>query len=193
MSELQTRGYITAFTSDYVRKNLSADEWKAAVSRFSPGLQKVVSGDVKHAGWYPVSMMCELHSVIATTIAHNDVDRARQAFINCGKYVASEATNTFLKMLLKMLSPSMFAKKLPDVFKRDFQGGARMETELDGHTITCRIYDMPGFDHCGATAPGFVAAAFEAMGKKVEAISVHEWSLERPNVDGVWFELTWKD
>jgi hypothetical protein len=193
MTELQGRGYLIAYAANYLRDNVSKDEWKRINGELSPELQGLLSsGDVKHAGFYRISLLNELTNQIVTTIGRNDDAKAREALFTCGKYIAREATNTFLRLLLKMLTPSLLVKKLPEVFRRDFTMG-RVTSELNGRTLTVHYYDVPGFQHCGATSPGFVATAFETMGKTVENLTVHDWSLAQPNVDGTWFELTWKD
>jgi hypothetical protein len=93
---------------------------------------------------------------------------------------------------MKLLNPGIFAKKLPDIFSRDFSSG-RMTVEMNGRTLTARIFDAPGFNHGIVTSTGFVATAIEAMGKKVEKFNVHDWSVDRPNVDGCGFDMTWRD
>jgi hypothetical protein len=95
-------------------------------------------------------------------------------------------------MFLRILTPALFAKKLPDVFRRDFSGG-RLEVNVTDHTMTCKMFDMPGFEHAGALCPGFASFPLESMGKKIDKVTVHDWSLARPNVNGTWYELSWKD
>jgi hypothetical protein len=192
MAELQLRGYLIAHTAEFIRERLGASEWASVLSTLSPELQGVLSSQVKHGGWYAMSHLTELNRVTTSIVCKGDSARAQQALHDCGRYVAGEATNTFLKMLLKMLTPNLFAKKLPDVFRRDFSSG-RLESTLSGRTLTCRYYELPGFEHCAPLSSGFAAKAFEGMGKKIEQFRIKDWSLEQPTVDGTSFELTWSD
>jgi hypothetical protein len=192
MSDFQTRGYLIATTARFFRDGVGDKEWERIRAGFSTPLQQVLAGSMKPAAWYPISIMNELNRGIAATIGRGDDETARDAFFRCGKFSAREATNSFLKMFLKILTPALFAKKLPDVFKRDFTSG-RLEVEVKDHTLTCRMYEMPGFEHGGALCPGFASFPLESMGKSIEKVKVHDWSLAAPNVDGTWFELTWKD
>ena len=192
MSETHMRGYIIVHTIQYLREKLGDTEWARIESSLSPGLQAVLAGEVKHGGWYPISHTVELNRVLLDRMAQKDDASARDALHHCGRYIAGAATNTFLKMLMKMLTPGLFARKLPDVFRRDFSSG-RLESSLEGRKLICRYYDVPGFEHSAVLASGFAAKAFEGMGKDVETFSVHNWSLREPNTDGSWFELTWKD
>jgi hypothetical protein len=192
MAEMQMRGYIIVHTVQYLRDKLGDAEWNRVSSTLSPELRAVLSGEVKHGGWYPISYTTELNRVLLDKTVKGGDDAAREALHSCGRYIAGAATNTFLKMLMKMLTPNLFARKLPDVFRRDFSSG-RLESSLDGRKLTCRYFDVPGFEHSAVLASGFAAKAFEGMGKEVETFSVHKWSLAEPNLDGSWFELTWKD
>lgn len=192
MADLQLRGYLISHTAQYLREKLGESEWEHSSRTLSPELQEVLSGEVKHSGWYPISRLAELNRLMITKLCKGNAERAQQALHDCGRYVAGEATNTFLKLLLKMLTPNLFAKKLPDVFRRDFSGG-RLESTLNGRTLSCRYYELPGFEHCAAISSGFAAKAFEGMGKKIDGFSVHNWSLDEPSIDGTWFELTWRD
>ena len=192
MAEMQLRGYMIVHTAQYLREKLGEAEWVRSCNGLSAELQQALSSEVKHGDWYPMSHFTQLSRVITTKLAKGDTDQARKALHDCGRYVAGEATNTFLKLLLKMLTPGLFAKKLPSVFRRDFSAG-RLESALSGRTLSCRYYEVPGFEHCAAVASGFAAQAFEAMGKEVENFSIHNWSLAEPCIDGAWFELTWKE
>lgn len=192
MEELQGRGYLIAHTAGFLREKVSKSDWAGIEGQLSPELKRHLSGKIEHAGWYPISLLNELTRQLTKTLGHNDTEASREALFQCGKYVAAEATNTFLKIFLKILTPNIFVKKLPDVFKRDFTSG-RLVSDLSGSTLSCRYYELPNFEHIGALGPGFTATALETMGKQVQKIVLHDWSLEAPCVEGAGFELTWKD
>lgn len=192
MSELRGRGYLIAHSGSYLREKAGKAEWQRIEGQLSPELKRLLEGKVEHAGWYPISLLNELTRHLTATVGRGDDETAREALYQCGRYVAAEATNTFLKIFLKVLTPSVFVRKLPDVFRRDFTAG-RLESELNGKTLTCRYYDLTELEHIAALGPGFAATALEAMGKKVKGVVLHDWSLEAPSVDGARFELTWAD
>ena len=192
MTELVGRGYLIAHTADYLKDNLDGAEWSRRVAGMSPDLQRIVGGEVKPAGWYPITLLNEINLVVAMTVGRGEDERAKEALYTCGRYISREATNTFLKVVLRMLTPGLLVKKLPDVFRRDFSAG-RLTAELQDKTLFVRIYEMPGLDHVVVTSAGFVTNAFEAMGKKVDKLKINEWSRAEPSRDGASFELTWKD
>jgi hypothetical protein len=175
-----------------LRDTLGHDGWSRASAELSRELQELMRRDIKHAGWYPITHVSELTRAVASNVGMNENDRARDALFTCGKYVAAEAANTFLKMLLKMLSPGLFVKKLPDIFRRDFSAG-RLTAELSGRRIRCRHYDLHGFHHIGVLSAGFMATALEGMGKTIENLEFFDWGLDQPYVDGTGFDVTWKE
>jgi hypothetical protein len=183
---------LITLTIAFLRETLGPEGWSRVSTGLSPELQDVMRREIKHAGWYPIAHVSELTRTVARNVGMSENDRARDALFTCGKYVAAEAANTFLKMLLKMLSPGLFVKKLPDIFRRDFSAG-RMTAELSGRRIRCRHYDLHGFDHIGVLSAGFMATALQGMGKTVENIEWLDWALDRPYVDGTGFEVTWKE
>ena len=61
-----------------------------------------------------------------------------------------------------------------------------------GDKIVLRLSNMAGFDHVPCTAAGFVKFALGTMGKTVEQVQIHSWSLTDPCADGARAELTWK-
>jgi hypothetical protein len=192
MSDLQARGYLVKNIANFVKERVEPAEWARASRGLSPELRQLVEGDIKVAGWYPIGQLNELSQVILEFIARGDEERARQAFQTCGEYCAREAVNTFLKLLLKMLTPGLLVKKLPDIFRRDFSDG-RLVPELNGRTLTCRHYDLPGFNHCALYSSGFVIAAFAAMGKTIDSIVLRDWSLASPYVEGTCYDIVWKE
>jgi len=188
MSELQVRGYIVSTTASYLRHRM-ADQHAKVFANLSPSLRKILD-DIKPAQWYPVAAVSELNRVIVAEAGGNVDERARDELRKCGNHMAHEATNTFLKLFMKMLTPGLFAKKLPDLWSRDCSGG-RLVVSADDKKLSCQFFDAAGYDHLGAVATGYVGFALEAMGKKIDKVVLRDWSVQQPNFNGVSFDLVW--
>lgn len=193
-TEFQVRGYMVVnagkFLVDKSRELEGEAASRRAMERLSPETRAALEG-AKPAGWYSVNAISELFGQIAG-LASGDEDRAREMLIDAGAFNAKEATNTFLKLLMRMLSPPLFARKLPDFWRRDCTRG-RLEVEVTGQRLLCRFYEMEGFDHVVAGTAGFASFALGAMGKTVEKITLEGWGLDRPWSEGASMELAWKE
>jgi hypothetical protein len=193
MTQLQGRGYMITHATGFLREKVGEAQWPKVRAQFSPELQALLASELKHAGWYPMSLFNEVTRQIVEHVGKNEQEASREAIHQCGRHIAREATNTFLRMLLRLLSPALLAKKLPELLKRDFSGGGQLVAELNGRTLICEYIDMNEFEHCIAYASGFVATAFESMGKKVQSIELPGWSVDKPSVDRARYELTWAE
>jgi hypothetical protein len=189
MSEFQVRGYTIVNAVKYLKHALGEEGARQVFEGFSPGLQHALTSAAP-ADWVPVSHISEAHRAIAA-LGKGDEDRARNELITSGRWIANEATNTFLKLVMKVLTPALFAKKLPKLWSRDATCG-RYEVDVTEDRLVCRLHEMEEIDHMAPSALGYVTFALEAMGKKIESSKLHGWSLAKPNASGAWFELYWK-
>src|SRR5688572_5929622 len=105
MTELQGRGYMITHALSFLREKVGNDQWPRIQAQFTPEMQALLASDVKHAGWYRMSLFNEITRQVIANVGRNEPDASREALFQCGKYMAREATNTFLKILLKLLTP----------------------------------------------------------------------------------------
>ena len=182
------RSYMLVSTANYLRHKLGASEGQRLLDTLSPETRAILTAE-KPAAWSPMSNYVELLRTVAA-LGKGDDAKARDSLIDAGKFVAQEASSTFLRLFLKMLTPNLFAKKVPSVWSRDFSRG-RAEAEISDKGLVFRMFGISGMDHIPCTAPGFVTFAMETMGKSIKTVTVHKWSLEEPCVDGAYFKLEW--
>src|ERR1700722_8696935 len=76
---------------------------------------------LKPGHWYPRAEVMTLWRAVAE--AGDSEATAYDNLVRCGEFSANAAAGTFLKFLLKVLTPRMFARKLPDFWAHDHQGG----------------------------------------------------------------------
>jgi hypothetical protein len=148
--------------------------------------------EVKPAEWYPRQYSVHVLRAIA---AHSGKDeRAVQAdLVRCGIFISTEATNTFLKILMKMLTPALFGKKIPDFWSRDMKGG-RFEVDVskaNERRIQLALCDVEGFDHIGVVSIGWISFGMQAMGKSDVKIVQQGWSLATPGANKITYDLSW--
>jgi hypothetical protein len=189
MAENQMRGYGLLSAVTYLRKMAGEQRAKQILDGLSPETKQAIAA-AKEASWCSSKSIAEVYRAIAS-LSNGDEGAAQKSLIDCGKYAAQEASNTFLRLLMKLLTPTMFAKKLPDLWSRDCTVG-KIVTEVHNDRIRNRLVDMTGFDHIAPVAVGYVAFALEAMGKSITKMELHGWSLATPSPSDCWFEVFWK-
>lgn len=139
--------------------------------------------------WVPRSGMVALLRGIAA--AHDDEDAARLALVGAGRRVCESATATFLRLLIKVLNPRMFASKFPELFRRDHKGGSIELREVRDGALLLQIRDVAGFDHAGPFMAGWIGFALEALGLRVTELTVTPWSRAQPGPACVDFAARW--
>jgi len=187
--DFRVRAYMARSAATFMQDTFGEAELARILKDVSPGARSAATA-LKPAEWCPVSEFAELLRALATK-SDGKSEHARDRLVACGEFIAREATNTFLKIVIRMLTPSLFAKKLPDLWKRDCSGGT-FEVDAADNKLVIRLAGMDGFDHVPCTAAGFVKFALTTMGKTVEQVQIHNWSLTQPCADGARVELTWK-
>jgi hypothetical protein len=164
-------------------------------SRLLDGLPEAVRSDLfslKPAEWYPRSYSVAVLNAIASHHG-GDEEAAKNDLKRCGTFIANEATNTFLKLLMKILTPKLFFKKLPEFWARDQKGG-HFEVDVDSGTansLELRLCDVEGFDHIAAISLGFISFGLTAMGKQNVNVEQQGWSLARPGPKEIIFQVSW--
>jgi len=189
-SSMQGRGYVLAATVSFLNETVGPANSQQIINGLSSDLRRVVQ-NVQPAEFYPITLFAELNRALVQHLAGDDEEKARQVLIQCGRHMGREASNTFLRLLMKMLTPKLIVKKLPDFWRRDFTFG-RIEVQTSERGLQCFLFDMPGYDHCCPLSAGWQEFNLEAMGKTLEKTAIHKWSLAEPYQQGTSFEIHWK-
>lgn len=176
--------------------NFLETQYEPAVSR---GLLETIPPDIrqglrnlKAAEFYPRAYSVALLRAIA--LRHGDKEKAvYDDLVRCGTFIATEATNTFLKLLMQILTPTQFAKKIPEFWKRDQTGGFfEVDTSGAKHgALKLELCDVEGFDHIGVVSIGWISFGLTAMGKSDVLVTQHGWGLGNPGPKEVGFEVRW--
>jgi hypothetical protein len=186
----QIRGYSLKQTAKYVETRFDADTRKR-VAEMIPSTVRTLMGSFEPAEWYPRDYSTALFRGIAA--AKGTEQGAYADLVQCGEFIASEATNTFLKLLMRIMSPTLFAKKVPEFWKRDQRGG-HFEADVsqaDKGRIGMKLVDVEGYDHIGIVSIGWIQFGMAALGKKGVVIKQDGWSLAKPGPHTISYEITW--
>jgi hypothetical protein len=186
------RGYTMMGCMAYIDEHYDEPTRK----RIYDGLSPEVRGQMttyKRVDWYPRIHLVEFMRGIAS-VQGGDQAKAFEELVSCGESVARDAATTFLRLLMKILTPVLFAKKIPDIWERDSKGGKMVAdaSRVDERVMVMRLTDVEAFDHVGPLACGWIRFAMTAMGKKGVVVTAAEWSLATPGPRDLTLTVTWQ-
>jgi hypothetical protein len=185
------RGYSVKQQLNFLQTQYEPGVSERLLSQISGEIREGLTS-VKPAEWYPRQYSVAILRAIAS---HRGTDESavQDDLIRCGTFIATEASNTFLKILMKMLTPALFAKKIPDFWQRDQKGG-HFEVDTSNTKegqLRLKLCDVEGFDHIGVIGIGWMSFGLKAMGKDDVVVTQHGWSLGSPGPKDISYEVTW--
>jgi hypothetical protein len=189
MSEAMIRGYSIQRAAGFVREHYSEATCKVIESNYSEETRHLLV-DMNPVTWYPRRHEVEILKAIVEVAGK---ENAYQELLACGRFICGEAINTFLRVALRIMSPVLFSKKLPSMWKRDQRGGT-FEADLSraaDKQVVLTLSDVADYEHCGPLTAGFFSFMWNAMGFPKAMIAQHGWSYERPGPAEVVFEVRW--
>jgi hypothetical protein len=182
---------IKAYALIYTRCFLIGDP---DLCRRIPSVQldslRAAEPDCKLTDWVAREEVTRILELIAASAP--DEQTAHADIVRCGRAIGEQATSTFLKLLFKLLTPAMFARKLPDFWRRDHhEGYAEVERLETGHLVV-DFKDIDGYTHAAPLIHGWVAYVLErVIPSPLGAVTCTPWSLAEPTASAVRFEARW--
>jgi hypothetical protein len=190
MEEIATRGSAILASVEFSDALCDKAGQRRVRETFSPEL-KAALVTMKRTTWHPRAAWIEVLRAVASV--HNDPVVSKADLAECGKAICEDAANTFMKLLLKIMTPRLFAKKFPDFWLRDMRGGVMTvdPSELEQNRFVAYLKDVEGFDHVGPAGNGFIGFAMEKITGGPVKIIVSPWSLERPGPAEIRWDVSW--
>jgi len=145
---------------------------------------------VSRTNWYPYRLVAEMNRGIY--LAGGGDEAGYTATVSAGAAAAKDATQTFLRLLIKLMTPEIMARKWPTVWKRSHNFGT-MDTKLDPgveRRLLMRLGDVEGYDYIAPVAVGFLTYSLQAMGLP-QASVLQRGDRSVPAASAVEFEVTW--
>lgn len=149
-------------------------------------------GKVDNVTWYPRQDISEVLGAIAAH-HHQKDGTEREALEGVGSCIGETATNTFLKLIMRILTPSLFTSKLPDFWRRDHRFGALTPSLFDttGRRMLVSLTDVEGYDYIGPVAEGFLRFALDGVFKYQNVRCKYDWDIKNPGPASIDYEFTW--
>lgn len=163
----EVRAQCLVGVTAYLNK-LPTDLSEQIQSGYSPEVRRALQ-ETQPNVFFPIEYWKE--AIDGVVALQPDVRKARQEVSNIGVCICEGTVNSFLRLLMRIMNPTLFAKKCGNMIGRDFRGfpaGAEPEYTFDEreNEITMTVKGAGNHIYLGGTGRGFVAFAFEYMGKK---------------------------
>ncbi len=189
MPGMHTRGSTLNCLYRYLESNAPPDTLGDLIAGLPSDLQEQL-GSCSHTGWYPAEYFGALNSAIASL--GQTEDEAREHLIGAGTQIATAALNSFMRLMLRMLTPSLFARKFPAFWSRDNDFGICEISDVQATSAKAQIREAP-VDHISIVAIGYVSTALSAItGMKVR-VDCREWSLDNPRPPTANLDIDWSE
>ncbi len=192
MEERKIKAYGFNATVEYIEKNYDEAARKRIFGALSPAARDFL-GTAKKQQWAPPAFSSELWTGIVKE--QPNAEAAQDELIKVGRYQGSYATNTYLKLLMKMLTMRMFAKKFPDIWARDANFGKMVTGDLadiDKGELRIDFQEMSDFPYFGPITKGWFAFSFEVMGLKELNVELRDWSMQKPDPGHLSYQVNWR-
>lgn len=175
--------YIATSPFDEVRERLHA------------GLPRKMSRraeayDPKH--WYPIALVNELCAGIAAVHGASEA-KTYGLLEGLGIFSAQKATSSSLKLLMRVLTPALYAKKAPEFWAREYRIG-KLEADLsavDAKKLVFHLREIAPLVHVAPIAAGFTKFALGRVGLAAVEVTTHGWSVAEPSPSSVRLDVHW--
>lgn len=189
MEEPKIKAYGFNATYEFIEKNYDEAGRRRILGGLSPAAQTFAE-TAKKAQWAPPAFSAELWA----GITREHPKDAEQQLVKVGGYQGAYATNTYLKLLMKMLTMKMFAKKFPDIWSRDANFGKVGLGDLgdiDSGKLLINFSEIGRFPYFGPICQGWFGYSFGVMGLKDVKVDLVNWSLQNPDPGELAYRVTW--
>lgn len=181
--ERKVKGIYVICALRYLDTRYSATE-RQAIYDDIPAAVRAEYPKLNRAEWYPLNYVTDLFAAMAKHSANPG-----ETLTQCGMSIAEEATNTFLKLLMKLLTPKLFARKFPEFWAKYHNFGTMTPdlTEIDDRHI---VFHTTGYDYMHYASAGWVIFVFKTLGKRNPTVTSN-CPPDKKGMDDVILDVRW--
>lgn len=189
MDEPQIRGHVLEHIARFYRSSFD----HATAARIEGELSievKSALDSMTAAEWYPRRFLVEILNAFAAV--RGSGDSTYGDIMRCGAALA-EPSNELARLLMKVMTPELFVKKLPRFWARDHKGSGAFEIEpLAAHRgALIKLRGIRHYDHGAILWLGFIQSVLKQLGTPSLTIRQEGWSWSTPGPQDVSYEVRW--
>ena len=185
-----SRGSNLTGMHNYLKRTCTDAQLAEFRKEWSEGLRNA-DGVFEHSKWYALTMFDELARNVASL--SDDPDGLMKHMVGGGAAISDNAANTFMKLMLKMLTPSLVARKLDTLWERDWQFGSLElgECDVDAGKLDFHMRDVDPVTHMGPIAGGYVSRVYRRITGCETRVETEPFSLTEPRPKDVLVKVRW--
>ncbi len=190
MADSEIKGYILQATDRCIRETYDPATEQRIRGRLSETTRELTQ-KIARSRWYPASCWTEMIESACEEESTPDSRLERMRMV--GRYLAMDATGTYLRLLLKLFTPGLFLRRLPTFFERDMRPG-KVEADLsalDERRVLLAIVGAEKFSYLASISSGWIDFVFEQIGVKGSAIRVVSPPPDVTRSDDIRLKITW--
>jgi uncharacterized protein (TIGR02265 family) len=118
--------------------------------------------DVQRDEWKPMPLVADINDAIYTS--RDEPAEGYADMVAAGKVIADYAAGTYVRLLIKLMTPKILASKWPDIWRKSHNFGemtCRLESD---HLLRMTLDDVRDYSHVGPCTVGFLTFSLNAMG-----------------------------
>ena len=173
---------------DFIKENYDEETRNGIYERMGEPAREMLR-TIKREDWVPVALVSKVDD--ALFLASKDPEQGYQDIVRAGAAIADYATNTYVRLLIKLMTPKIMASKWPDIWKKSHNFGL-MQCHLENdRMLRMTLSGVEDYTHIGPIAVGFLTFALKAMNMPdATVVQVQDRYVEH-NVERYEFRITW--
>jgi hypothetical protein len=190
MHEPMIRGHVIQHTARFFRTECDP----AVALRIDASLpleQREAMNGLSDPAWYPRRYETALLAGVAR--AFEEEEATRTQLIRCGSSLAV-GDNEFMKLLVRVLTPELFMRKLERFWVRDHRDGAGYVVEqcdLERRSASLRLRGVAGYTHGGLIWLGWMRGILNEICPSGFSVEQRGWTWSTPDPDEIVYEVKW--
>jgi hypothetical protein len=189
MQDKRVRGIYVSSAYDFVKNNYSPARIAEIEAQFSPDLKQALPTlKAKPLDWHPLHYATEpLRGIYES---HDDPKVAIETIERCGRFIGDEATTTFMRLLLKMLTLPMLASKWQQFWGKYNNFGICTADASHRHENKFYVTATECYPYVHGIGTGWIQNVLKALNKQNVKVTTNVplGEVERPEI--IW-TATW--
>ncbi len=188
--ERKVKSYGLFGMLQFIEKNYPKDVQAEILDSVPQEVRDFIAGGPEQL-WVPPLYPASVWQAMIKREASDDA--AYDTLVRCGRNMGEYATNTYLRLLLKVISMKMLAKKYPTIWRMDANFGDMSTDTSDIKQGKLKIFlnNLESYPYFGPICVGWFKYSMDAMGLKDVKVELHDWTMAEPDPGKLTFHVTW--